>query len=88
LRDQRVPHLGDDEEDAGPGKDLSINYVPVMYPLYRPATIIAKPEAREFWRVLNAAADTYFDIQLRYGASIQDLAAQNFKDAQRMDLVA
>jgi FtsP/CotA-like multicopper oxidase with cupredoxin domain len=88
LRDQRVPQLGEDEEDAGPGKDLSINHVPVMYPLYRPATIIAKPETREFWRVLNAAADTYFDIQLRYGASIQNLAAQDSKDAQRMDLVA
>jgi FtsP/CotA-like multicopper oxidase with cupredoxin domain len=83
LRDQRVPQLGESDEDAGPGKDLSINFVPVMYPLYRPATIIAKPETREFWRVLNAAADTYFDLRLLYGSAIQEV-----KDPQPLDLVA
>jgi FtsP/CotA-like multicopper oxidase with cupredoxin domain len=83
LRDQRVPQLRENDEDSGPGKDLSINYVPVMYPLYRPATIIAKPEAKEFWRVLNAAADTYFDLQLLYGVTIQQV-----KDAQPIDVVA
>ncbi len=31
------------------------------------------PATREFWRVLNAAADTYFDLQVRFGPTIQDV---------------
>jgi FtsP/CotA-like multicopper oxidase with cupredoxin domain len=73
LRDQRVSGLGEAAEDAGPGKDISLNFVPVMYPLYRPAEIPVKPGQREFWRVLNASADTYFDIQLLFGPTIQDI---------------
>lgn len=73
LRDQRVSGLKQDEEDAGPGKDISLNFVPVVYPLYRPAELPVKPEEREFWRVLNASADTFFDLQLLFGPSIQDV---------------
>ena len=73
LRDQRVPGLGEANEDAGPGKDVSLNFVPIMYPLYRPAEMPVKPGRREFWRVLNASADTYFDLQLLFGSTIQDL---------------
>jgi FtsP/CotA-like multicopper oxidase with cupredoxin domain len=73
LRDQRVPGLGEAAEDAGPGKDISLNFVPIMYPLYRPAEMPVKPGQREFWRVLNASADTIFDLQLLFGATIQDV---------------
>ena len=73
LRDQRVPGLGEADEDAGPGKDISINFVPVMHPLNRPAQMTVPAATREFWRVLNAAADTYFDLQLRFGPTIQDV---------------
>jgi FtsP/CotA-like multicopper oxidase with cupredoxin domain len=83
LRDEPVPGLGEDAEDSGPGKNISINYVPVMYPLYRPAALSVRPAQREFWRVLNAAADTYFDLQMRYGPVIQDV-----HDPQSLDLVA
>jgi FtsP/CotA-like multicopper oxidase with cupredoxin domain len=83
LRDEAVPGLSEDAEDSGPGKNISINYVPVMYPLYRPAALSVRPSQREFWRVLNAAADTYFDVQVRYGQVIQDI-----QDVQPLDLVA
>ncbi len=83
LRDQKVPALGEAEEDAGPGKDISINFVPVMYPLYKPAQMIVRPSEREFWRVLNASADTYFDLQVRFGRIIQDV-----QEAQPLELVA
>src|SRR5579875_135002 len=73
LRDQRVSGLNQDEEDAGPGKDISLNFVPVVYPLYRPAELRVRPAEREFWRVLNASADTFFDIQLLFGPTIQDV---------------
>ncbi len=41
-----------------PAKDLSINFVPVPYPDYPPAVIAIKPDERQLWRVLNAAAIT------------------------------
>ncbi len=83
LRDQRVPDLAEAAEDAGPGKDISINFVPVMHPLNRPAQMNVPPATREFWRVLNAAADTYFDLQVRFGKAIQDV-----RETQSLDLVA
>lgn len=45
-----------------PSKDLSINFVPVPYPDYPPATLTMKPRARELWRVLNASAITYLNL--------------------------
>jgi hypothetical protein len=33
---------------AGPGKDVSLNFVPVVYPLYRPAEFSLSPLDREF----------------------------------------
>ena len=83
LRDQRVPGLRETDEDAGPGKDISINFVPVMYPLNRPAQMTVPPATREFWRVLNAAADTYFDLQVRFGPTIQDV-----REPQTLELIA
>lgn len=47
-----------------PAKDLSINYVPVPYPDYPPAVIRMRPGERQLWRVLNASAITYLDIEL------------------------
>jgi FtsP/CotA-like multicopper oxidase with cupredoxin domain len=73
LRDQIVPGLTEAEEDAGPGKDISLNFVPIMSPIYLPAVIRGRSGQREFWRVLNASADTYFDLQLRAGTYPQRL---------------
>lgn len=83
LRDQSVAGFSGDAEDAGPGKDISINFVPVLYPLYRPAQMLVRPGEREFWRVLNASADTYFDLQIRFGKTIQDV-----NDPQATELIA
>jgi len=56
-----------------PAKDLSINYVPVPYPDYPPASIQIKPGERQLWRVLNASAITYLNLQLLFGPSPQPL---------------
>src|SRR5580704_2579689 len=56
-----------------PAKDLSINYVPVPYPDYAPALIQMKPSAKEFWRVLNASAITYLNLEVSYKGTIQPL---------------
>jgi FtsP/CotA-like multicopper oxidase with cupredoxin domain len=50
--------------DGGkPAKDLSINFVPVSFPEYIPAVIRVKPGEKQLWRVLNASAITYIDLQ-------------------------
>jgi FtsP/CotA-like multicopper oxidase with cupredoxin domain len=47
-----------------PSRDLSINFVPVSYPEYRPAIIAVKPLQRQLWRVMNASAITYVDLEI------------------------
>jgi FtsP/CotA-like multicopper oxidase with cupredoxin domain len=63
-----VDHDGDSVNNGTgfgkPAKDLSINYVPVPYPDYPPAVIRMRPGERQLWRVLNASAITYLDLQL------------------------
>lgn len=49
-----------------PARDLSLNFVPVSYPGYAPAVIRMKPAQRELWRVLNASAITYLNLQVLY----------------------
>ncbi|HLK64207.1 MAG TPA: multicopper oxidase domain-containing protein [Bryobacteraceae bacterium] len=71
LRDQRIGGVAEDAESDGdrpsiPSLDLSLNYVPILYPLYKPATMLVRPKQKEFWRVLNASADTFFNLQLLY----------------------
>jgi FtsP/CotA-like multicopper oxidase with cupredoxin domain len=56
-----------------PAKDLSINFVPVPYPDYRPAVITMKPSERQLWRVLNASAITYLNLQVAYNGAAQAL---------------
>ena len=60
--------------DGGvPAKDLSINFVPVAFPSYRPAVIKLRPAERQLWRILNASAITYLDLQLLVGDRLQAL---------------
>lgn len=56
-----------------PAKDLSINYVPVPYPDYPSAVIQMKPNERQLWRVLNASAITYLNLQVLFGKTAQPL---------------
>jgi FtsP/CotA-like multicopper oxidase with cupredoxin domain len=56
-----------------PAKDLSINYVPVPYPDYPPATIEMKPGERQLWRVLNASAITYLNLAVLFNRAPQPL---------------
>jgi FtsP/CotA-like multicopper oxidase with cupredoxin domain len=56
-----------------PAKDLSINYVPVPYPDYPPATIEMRPRERQLWRVLNASAITYLNLEVLFNRKPQTL---------------
>jgi len=56
-----------------PSKDLSVNFVPVPYPDYPPATLTMKPGERQLWRVLNASAITYLNLALLFHRTPQRL---------------
>jgi FtsP/CotA-like multicopper oxidase with cupredoxin domain len=49
-----------------PAKDLSINFVPVPYPDYPSAAIKMKPGEQQLWRVLNASAITYLNLEVLF----------------------
>jgi FtsP/CotA-like multicopper oxidase with cupredoxin domain len=56
-----------------PARDLSVNFVPVPYPDYPPATIRMRPGERQLWRVLNACAVTYLNLAVVFGRTPQRL---------------
>jgi FtsP/CotA-like multicopper oxidase with cupredoxin domain len=72
-----VDHDGDSVNNGTgfgkPAKDLSINYVPVPYPDYPPAAIRVRPGERQLWRVLNASAITYLDLEVLFKRAPQPL---------------
>ena len=56
-----------------PAKDLSINFVPVPYPDYPPASIRLRPNERQLWRVLNASGVTYLNLAVLFQRAPQQL---------------
>ena len=64
LRDAEGDIMNTGTGGGKPAKDLSINFVPVPFPEYSPGVIQVKPGEKQFWRVLNASAITYLDLQL------------------------
>jgi FtsP/CotA-like multicopper oxidase with cupredoxin domain len=64
LRDQMLVDTDRPRDPTVPAWDISVNAVPILYPEYQPAVLFARPLVRELWRVLNAAADTHFDLQV------------------------
>ncbi len=71
VRDNLVP--GAPDGDDVPAWDLSLNYMPVAYPAYRPVVIPVRPLQKQLWRVVNAAADTVLDLQVQYDGLPQEL---------------
>ncbi len=73
----RVDHDGDTVNTGTgfgkPAKDLSLNFIPVPYPDYPPAVMRMKPQERQLWRVLNACAITYLNLQVLFGRDPQML---------------
>jgi len=75
IRDEPMPPaaLSDKHDAMRPTKQISINNIPVPYPDYPPAIIRMKPGERQFWRMLNACADTYLDLAVEFGGKRQPL---------------
>ena len=72
IRDQLITHRKPNDA-ARPAWDVSLNYVPILYPNYKPSIIEMQAGAQEFWRVTNASADTIMDLQLLYDGTAQPL---------------
>ena len=64
LRDAEGDILNTGNGGGKPAKDLSINFVPVPWPNYPPAIIKVAAAQKQLWRVLNASAITYLDLQI------------------------
>jgi FtsP/CotA-like multicopper oxidase with cupredoxin domain len=62
TRDAEGDILNAGMDGGKPAKDLTINFVPVSFPEYKPAVIRVKPNEKQLWRVLNASAITYIDL--------------------------
>jgi len=71
IRDQ--PVAGNPTGDNVPSWDVTLNYVPIPYPEFTPAVITMKPNEKQLWRVVNAAADTIIDLQVQYDGTPQTL---------------
>jgi len=75
FRDQPLqsPPKNQHNPVTSPYWDVSMNYVPVPYPKYPPGIIQMRAGTQEFWRVVNASADTVADFQLLYDGVPQPL---------------
>jgi FtsP/CotA-like multicopper oxidase with cupredoxin domain len=73
LRDAEGDILNNGTGGGKPSKDLSVNFVPVPFPEYLPATVTMRAGQRELWRVLNASAITYLDLQVLFAGKAQAL---------------
>jgi FtsP/CotA-like multicopper oxidase with cupredoxin domain len=79
MRDQKLlpagsansPNADGPKTPPAPSWDVSINYVPIVYPSLVPATMIVPPGRKEFWRVVNASADTIDDLVLKFDGVAQ-----------------
>jgi FtsP/CotA-like multicopper oxidase with cupredoxin domain len=72
LRDQQ--RIGPEAPSAAvPSWDLSVNFVPIVYPHHVPAIIPIAANERQLWRVANAGADTIYDLQVLAGQIAQPL---------------
>ncbi len=76
IRDEQMPDTSPSDrlDQNRPTKQLSINYIPVPYPKYPTPIIEMKPFERQFWRVLNASADTYLDLGIEFDGRPQSLS--------------
>ena len=73
MRDSEGDILNTGTGGGKPAKDLTLNFVPVPFPQYTPAVIRMRPGERQLWRILNASAITYLDLQVLVDDQLQAL---------------
>ena len=82
LRDQALSYNGPTITGMRPLPvpfwDLSVNYVPIVYPGEKPAIVKMHAGEKEFWRVVNASANSILDLQLKFDHVKQPLQVVAF----------
>ena len=73
VRDSEGDILNTGTGGGKPAKDLSLNFVPVPFPQYTAGVIPMRPGERQLWRILNASAITYLDLQVLVDDQLQAL---------------
>jgi FtsP/CotA-like multicopper oxidase with cupredoxin domain len=73
VRDSEGDILNTGTGGGKPAKDLSLNFVPVPFPEYTAGVIQMRPGERQLWRILNASAITYLDLQVLIDDQLQAL---------------
>jgi FtsP/CotA-like multicopper oxidase with cupredoxin domain len=79
LRDERFilptnpPPPGSKSFSPLPFWDVTVNYTPVPWPHYPPSIVRMQTGSKEFWRVVNAGANTIMDLKLMYDGTAQPL---------------
>jgi len=80
LRDQRFILLTTPPTGGAGGAytplpfwDVTVNYVPVPWPHYPPSIVRMQTGSQEFWRVVNAGANTIMDLKLMYDGVAQPM---------------
>ena len=71
TRDAEGDILNAGMDGGKPAKDLTINFVPVSFPDYTSAVIRVKPGEKQLWRILNASAITYLDLEFKAKGATQ-----------------
>ena len=72
LRDQQ--RIGPEAPTPDvPAWDVSVNFVPITYSHGQPAIVEVPSGEKELWRVLNAGADTIFNLQLLTDGAAQPM---------------
>ena len=64
-----------------PAMDLSLNYVPIVYPQYTPAWMYVKyvekeGDKQQFWRVVNSCSVTMLNLTVEYDGVVQPMVCQ------------
>ena len=72
LRDQLLP-AAVKVVDGMPAWNISVNGTPILHPDYQTPTAVVHADQPEFWRVVNAAADAMFDLQVVFDGAPQTL---------------
>jgi len=79
FRDQPLANPPRDvRKPPPPAYDVSLNYVPVVYPRYVPGELRMRAGRQELWRVVNASADSTFNLELLYDGVPQPLGIVAF----------
>jgi FtsP/CotA-like multicopper oxidase with cupredoxin domain len=73
IRDQNLPAGSPPPGGGVPSWDVSVNYVPILFPNLTPAVLFMRPNEKQFWRVSNSAADTIIELQLQFDGVPQTL---------------